>query len=301
MNKIGLIDVDSHGFPNLAIMKISAFHKSKGDIVRWAGFEDNDTTYISKIFTFSEEPSSTFGKWGNVIKGGTGYDVKKTLPEEIESCDPDYSIYKYPFSIQFFSRGCIRHCPFCLVNEKEGNIKAVDPMKLNPKGKWLEVLDNNFFANPEWKTAINYLINVNQPINLHGVDIRIMNEEQAFWLNKLKLKGQIHIAWDLPKIDLKQKLNEVVKYINPNKLMCYVLIGYNSTIEQDMYRIEILRELRIDPFIMPYRSLYNNVKPEQYHRDLARYVNNKALFNSMEFKDYSPRKGFKCAQYLKEK
>ncbi len=296
---IGLIDVDSHGFPNLAIMKISAFHKSKGDMVRWAGFEDNDATYISKIFTFSEEPSSTFGKLGEIIKGGTGYDVKKTLPEEIESCDPDYSIYKYPFSIQFFSRGCIRHCPFCIVNEKEGYIKPVTPTKLNPKGKWIEVLDNNFFANPEWKSAVDYLMKASQPVNFHGVDVRIMNEEQAFYLNTLKLKGQIHIAWDLPKLDLREKLTEVTKYIKPNKLMCYVLIGFNSTIDEDLYRIETLRELKIDPFIMPYRSVENKIEPNQYCKDLARYVNNKALFNSMRFKDYRPRNGFKCSEYFR--
>lgn len=299
--RIGLIDVDSHCYPNLALMKISSFHKSKGDNVRWSGFEDNDITYISKIFTFSEEPAPVFGDLGAIIKGGTGYDIKKTLPYEIECCDPDYSIYNHPFSIQFFSRGCIRHCPFCLVNDKEGSIRAVKPMNLNPKGKWIEVLDNNFFANPEWKSAIDHLIKANQKVNLHGVDVRIMNEEQAFWLNKLKLKSQIHIAWDLPKIDLKQKLNEVVKYINPNKLMCYVLVGYNSTIEQDMYRIETLRDLKIDPFVMPYKSLDNKMVPSQYHKDLARYVNNKAIFNSMSFANYNPRKGFRCAQYLKER
>jgi len=172
------------------------------------------------------------------IIGGSGHDLNIHLPVEIENCDPDYSIYPmYDFSLQFYSRGCIRNCSFCIVRQKEGNIKTVKPMKLNPNGKRIEVLDNNFFANPEWKTAIDYLLKAKQPVNLHGVDVRIMNEEQAFYLNQLKHKKQIHIAWDFPNMDLLPKLKEVTKYIKPYKLMCYVLIGFDSTPEQDLYRV----------------------------------------------------------------
>lgn len=236
-----------------------------------------------------------------IISGGTGYDIKSYLPKEIEkSTLMDYSIYpQYPFSIQFFSRGCIRRCPFCLVHDKEGEIRPVEPVQLNPIGKWIEVLDNNFFANPEWKSAVDYLINVNQKVNLHGVDIRIMNEEQAYWLNKLKLYKNIHIAWDLPQLDLTEKLREVTKYLKPYKLMCYVLIGFNSSVEQDMYRIERLRELGIKPYVMPYRDFENKTQPSQYCKDLAQYVNKPMIFKSCDFAEFSPRKGFKCKEYLK--
>ena len=148
-----------------------------------------------------------------VVRGGTGYDIAGRLPEAVEhSRMMDYSIYpQYPFSILFFSRGCIRKCPFCLVREKEGYIRAVEPVELNPKGEWIEVLDNNFFATPECQDAIIYLQKKGQMVNLHGVDVRIMNEEQAFYLSKLKLKRRIHIAWDLPEIDLTEELREVTK------------------------------------------------------------------------------------------
>lgn len=299
---IGLVDVDGHNYPNLALMKLSAYHKLKGDDVEWASqlFGEYDLVYASKIFTFTPDYNFCGMKAKEIIKGGTGYEIKSRLPEQIDFCtELDYSIYnQYNFSIQFFSRGCIRHCPFCLVSEKEGKIKSVEPMSLNPKGKWIEVLDNNFFANPEWKSSIDWLISKKQPINLHGVDIRIMNEEQAFWLNKLKLKSLIHFAWDLPEIDLSKKLKEVTKYINPNKMMCYILVGFNSTIEQDMYRIETCRNLGISPFVMPFRDFKNKKKPTQYEKDLARYVNNKALFKSITFGDYKPRKDFKCSQYF---
>lgn len=297
--KIGLIDVDGHGFPNLALMKLSSYHKSIGDSIGWADMENYDRTYTSKIFSFSPEFEPGFFNPGEIIRGGTGYDIKGTLPDYIESCNPDYSIYpQYNFSIQFFSRGCIRKCPFCLVNEKEGRIRPVEPMSLNPKGEWIEVLDNNFFANPEWRKSVEWLLKKKQKVNLHGVDIRIMNEEQAFWLNKLNLKQNIHIAWDLPQIDLSDRLKEFTKYVKSYKITCYVLVGFNSTIEEDLYRLNTLKSLGITPFVQPYRDFENMRKPTNYETDLARWANRMWLFRSMDFADYSPRKGFKCSQYF---
>lgn len=297
---IGLVDVDGHNFPNIALMKISSYYKDKGHYVEWANpiFGKYDKVYKSKIFTFSEDDKTPYNC--EVIKGGTGYDIKSKLPDNIEKhYKLDYSIYpQFNYSVQRLSIGCIRKCPFCIVREKEGYIRPVDPLNLNPKGEWIEVLDNNFFANPEWKSAIKYLLSKNQKVNLHGVDIRIMNEEQAFWLNKLKLKSNIHIAWDLPNIDLTEKLKEVTKYIKPYKLTCYVLVGFNSTIEQDVYRLNRLKELKILPFVQPYRDYENKRTVTQYERDIARWANRAWLFKSMDFKDYEPRRGFKCINYF---
>ena len=232
---IGLVDVDSHNFPNFALMRLSAWHKAHGDHVEWADAmfgRDYDRVYKSKIFTFS--PDNNIPWECEVICGGTGYDIKSRLPGEIEqSTLMDYSLYpQYHLSIQFFSRGCIRNCPFCLVRDKEGYITPVEPVQLNPTGKWIEVLDNNFFANPEWKASVDYLIKLNQPVNLHGVDIRIMNEEQAYWLNKLRLKrSHVHIAWDLPDIDLTEKLREVTRYIAPWKMSCYIHHSIAKTLQ----------------------------------------------------------------------
>lgn len=298
--RIGLVAVDKTSFPNLALGKLSAWHKSQGDIVEWADpmFGKYDKVYRSKVFTFTSDDTT---QWDcEVVNGGTGFDVKSRLPNEIEqTTEVDYSLYpQYPFSIQFFSRGCIRHCPFCLVHDKEGMIQPSKPLELNPNGQWIEVLDNNFFANPEWKASIDYLLSTKQPVNLHGVDVRIMNEEQAYWLNKLPLKKPIHIAWDLPEIDLTDKLREVTKYIKPYKIYCYVLVGFNSTKEQDLYRLERLKELKILPFVQAYRDFDNKRVPTQYEKDLARWANRAWLFKSMDFKDYAPRKGFTCKEYF---
>lgn len=298
--KIGLVDVDGHNFPNYALMKISAFHKANGDAVEWANplIGGYDRIYKAKVFTFTPDDLTPYDC--EVVKGGTGYDIASKLPTEIENFKMlDYSIYpQYDFSIQFLSRGCIRQCPFCLVRAKEGYIHPLDPMPLNPNGKHIEVLDNNFFANSQWKTSIDYLIQTKMPINLHGVDVRIMNEEQAFWLNKLKLKRNIHIAWDLPQLDLTDKLKEVTRYIKPYKLRCYVLVGFNSTMEQDLYRLNRLKELGIAPFVMPYRDFENKTEPSQYVKDLAQWANKMWIFKLCDFADFEPRKGFKCKEYL---
>lgn len=301
--KIGLIDVDGHNFPNFALMRASAYYKARGDQVEWATpFNRYDKVMASKVFTFTSDFNYLTLQTGSIEKGGTGHNIASRLPEVIEnSLLMDYSIYpQYPFSIQFFSRGCIRKCPFCLVREKEGYIQSVLPVNLNPQGKWIEVLDNNFFANPEWKNAVSYLLKTGQPIKLHGVDVRIMDEEQAYYLNKLKMKQRIHIAWDLPQLDLTDRLKEMIKYVKPYKISCYVLVGFNSTIEQDLFRLNRLKELGISPFVQPYRDFKNDRKPTLYEKDIAQWANKHQIFKSCEFADFSPRKGFKCDYYLKQ-
>ena len=299
--KIGLRDVDGHNFPNLALMKISGWHKMRGDDVEWVnGFFPYDKVYKSKVFTFTPDDTTLYDA-DDIVCGGTGYDITSVLPDEIDRfLRPDYSIYpNCNFSIQFYSRGCIRACPFCLVNKKEGKIRPVEPMELNPKGEWLEVLDNNFFANPEWRWAVEDIEKRGIPVKFHGVDVRIMDEEQAYWLNRLKMKNQIHIAWDMPQIDLTDRLKAMVKHIKPYKIVCYVLVGFNSTIDQDMYRLDVLRSLGISPFVQPYRDFDNKRVPSQYERDLAHWVNRRQLFKTVDFKDLEIRKGFKCGTYLK--
>lgn len=280
--KVRLVELDSK-MANIALMKISQFHKEQNHDVDWFNpLLDRNVgqLYISKLFNFTEDFQYCNAK--EVFKGGTGYDIKSKLPDEIDKMRRlDYSLYpNCDYSMQFYSRGCIRNCPFCVVRQKEGYIKAVEPMELNPRGKRIEVLDNNFFANPEWKYAIEDLISIGQKVNFHGVDARIMNEEQAYYLNKVKHYKQIHIAWDNPKDNLIPKIKEITKYIKPYKLMCYVLVGYWSTPEEDLYRVEKLRELGVDPFVMPYD------KSEDYQKKFARWVNHKAIFKTVKWEDY---------------
>ena len=128
---IGLVDVDGHNFPNFALMRLSAYNKAKGCQVEWAEpARRYDKVLASKVFTFTPDYDYRLLDAKEVIKGGTGYDIPGRLPETVENSRMmDYSIYpEYPFSLQFFPRGCIRKCPFCLVREKEGYIQAVEPV-----------------------------------------------------------------------------------------------------------------------------------------------------------------------------
>ena len=303
MSKIGLIDVDGHNFPNLALMKLSTYHKTQGDTVEWySGIERYDKVYMSKVFTFTEDDGRVI-QADEVVRGGTGYDIVSKLPKEVDHVtNPDYSLYPmHKFSIEFFSRGCIRNCSFCVVRRKEGKIAPAFPMELNPAGKHIEVLDNNFFANPQWRDAVSFLNATKQPVNLHGVDVRIMNEEQASALNSMRLKGRsIHIAWDNPKDNILPNLKAMIKQVKRYKISCYVLIGYWSTPEEDYYRVTKLAELGIAPFVQCYRDYDNERIPMQYEKDFASWVNKKARFKSFDFADFSPRKGFKCSRYFNQ-
>lgn len=300
--KVGLLDVDGHNFPNVALMKIADWHRLRGDDVEWAipMFGVYDRIYASKVFTFTPDFDTMLFNAKQIFRGGTGYDIKSRLPDEIDRhTGLDYGLYpQYKFSVQFYSRGCIRHCPFCLVHDKEGGIHSVEPMAWNPNAEWIEVLDNNFFAAPDWRKAIEDIRRQQLPVKFHGVDVRIMDEEQAAALNSVKMKGYLHIAWDLPQIDLTPRLEAMIKYIKPYKIACYVLIGFNSTREQDLYRLRTLKRMGIVPFVQPFRDYDNNRKPTQYEKDLGRWANRAWLFKSMDFEDYEPRKGFKCKQYM---
>lgn len=234
--------------------------------------------YASSLFNFTDKPNLP----AHTILGGTGYDIKSRLPEDIEKCQPDYSIYpNSDISMQRYSIGCIRRCPFCVVSEKEGNtVIPVEPMNLNPKGEWIYLLDNNFFASPNWLESIKHLIACNQPVAFEGLDARIITEEQLHWLKKVKLKKQLHFAWDNPKEDLIPQFKKIISVISKHKLMPYVLIGYWSTPEEDLYRVEALRSLGIDSFIMPYD------KNDKYQKRFARWVNHKAIFRKVKWSEY---------------
>ncbi|AXF52124.1 MAG: putative radical SAM domain protein [Podoviridae sp. ctcf755] len=297
--KVRLIDVDSK-IPNFALMKISSFHKKKGDDVGWYehlfDYDDTDILYISKIFKFSKDvqylPINA-----KIIKGGTGYDIQNKLPEEIENIlDLDYSLYpKCNYSILFMSRGCIRNCKFCVVPKKEGKIKQVIPVNLNPNGKWIMLLDNNFFACKEWRENIGILKQYNQPVDFNqGIDLRILDEEQCKALATLKIKS-IHCAWDnyKDKEIILPKLEMLCKYVKPYKITCYVLVGYESKYitDQDLERVLVLDKMGIDPFAMGYINFDDpQYQKSQEVKDFCRWVNMKACFKSCTFEEYKGRK-----------
>lgn len=279
--KIGLYNTENK-IVNSAMMQVSKYHKQKGDKVEiYSPLKHGsyDKIYAFSIFNFTNKGYLR----PNMITGGTGFDISSRLPKKIEDCDYDWSLYpECDFSIIWFSRGCIRKCPFCIVNKKEGLIHSVEHKNLNPNGKYIKVTDNNFFANPKWRESIKKLEEWGQPVEFQcGIDVRIFNEEQGESLKKLRLKNMLHTAWDNPREDLEDKFKLLSKYVKPYRIMPYILIGYWSTEEEDLKRIEICRNLGLKPFVMAYN------KKDKYQKALARYVNHKAIFMSVKWKDYN--------------
>lgn len=293
--KIGRIDVDSHNFPNLALMKISAYHKSKGDDVEWwFGFGEYDRVYMSKVFdeTYSPDiPEPLNAK--EIIKGGTGYGLDNKLPHEIEHIYPDYSLYPNltkDTAYGFLSRGCPRGCPFCIVADKEGqkSYKVADLSEWWNGQKNIILCDPNILACKEHIDLLHQLANSNAWVDFNqGIDARLLTENNIDALNQVKIKN-IHFAWDL--IDQSDKVLRGLKlYKDKGKIQdyrrrtVYVLTNYNTTQEEDLYRIYALRELGYSPYAM----VYDKPNAPKETKKMQRWCNNKIIFQSCpKFEDY---------------
>lgn len=286
--KIGLIDVDGHNFPNLPLMKISAYHKAKGDDVEWFfPLYRYDRVYISKVFDFTPDYKTCI-QADEIIKGGTGYDLQNKLPDEIENIYPDYELYGIKNTAYgFLTRGCPRNCPFCIVSKKEG-LKSVQVAELwnfwNGQ-KEIKLLDPNITAFKECDRLFQDLIDSKAWVDFtQGLDIRLMTDKKANLLNQMKIK-MLHFAWDNYEFNTYDKLKRfrpLLKY-DGRKLRVYVLTNYNTSIEQDLERIYKLRELDYDPYVM----IYDKQNAPKKIRELQRWVNNKFIFRSCErFEDY---------------
>lgn len=289
--KIGLIDVDGHNFPNLALMKISAWHKAQGDDVSWwIGFEHYDRVYMSKVFTFTPDIETCINA-DEIIKGGTGYhypDGGDPLPNEIEHILPDYSLYNTTDTAYgFLTRGCPRHCPFCIVGDKEGLVstKVADLKEFWTGQKYIEVMDPNLLASKDAIGLLQQLVDSKAYVNINqGMDIRCMTDEKLNLINQMKIK-MMHFAWDNYEFSTYEKLKRFRPQLklDERRLRVYVLTNFNTSIEQDLERIYKLRELKYDPYVM----IYEKWKAPKEIKQMARWVNNKFIWRSCErFEDY---------------
>jgi hypothetical protein len=298
--KVRLLAPDSK-IPNLAIMKISTYHKQLGDDVDWYrheyDFMDTDILYISKVFKFTDDVQDLPINDCKIIRGGTGYDYKSKLPDEIENItNVDYSLYPdCDYSIIFTTRGCVRKCEFCIVPKKEGLIHDIPLCELNPKGKYIKILDNNFFASCTWKQRLDQLKKFNQPLEFNaGIDLRLLTEEQCIELKKCKIKS-IHCAWDnyKDKQVILPKLEMLSKYIKPYKILCYVLVGFENKeiVETDIERVNTIWSLGVYPFVMGYIN-FDDPKWEKSRsvKDFSRWCNNRFIFKSCSWEEYKNRK-----------
>ena len=309
--RVGLIDVDGHHFPNLALMRISAYHKARGDDVDWwwSDFIHCDIVYMSKVFSFTKDVEEPLNA-DKVIKGGTGYAIHlvegrevydKTkdpnLPEEVEKMFPDYSIYpQFNFAVALTSRGCPRSCAFCHVSKKEGrcSVKVADVNQFWNGQKHIEVLDPNITACRDKRDLFRQYMETNATITFNqGLDIRLVNGDDIEDINKMRVKD-LHFAWDNPNDDLEQMFREFAKGFRrkSNIGMVYVLTNFEGCtttehIDRALHRIYVLRDMGYDPYCM----VYNKPNAPREIRELQRWCNNKVIFKSCRnFKDYKPRR-----------
>ena len=280
--RIGLVDVDEHNFPNLALMKLATYHKQRGDEVEWAfPLLPYDRVYMAKVFTFTQDDITAY-QTDDIVRGGTGYDLQGKLPADVENCYPDYSIYGITDTAYgYLTRGCPRGCRFCIVAEKEGKqSKKVANLENFWRGqKYIKLLDPNLLACPDWKELMQQLSDSKAQVDFtQGLDIRLMTAEKADMIRQCKVKI-LHFAWDNPEDELTfEKLKEYRKAfaLPDDKCKVYVLTNFNSTHEQDLERVYRLRDIGYDPFVMVYEK-WNAPKET---RRLQRWCNNKIIFRA---------------------
>ena len=302
--EIGFIDVDSHNYPNLCLMKLSAWHKKQGDDVEWYDFTRHyDRVYMSKVFHSSPDYGYIVNA-DEVVRGGTGYAIHgaggetyipnddKPLPYEVEHIMPDYSLYGITDTAYgFLTRGCPRGCQFCIVGKKEGmcSHKVADLHEFWSGQKNIVLNDPNILACREWKGLLSQLSDSRSLVDFNqGLDARLLTEEKCLALDNVRIK-EIHFAWDryedkekiLPKLRMFAEICKKKPYMH--NAIVYVLVNHTSTLEQDLERIYKLRDIGYWAYVM----IYDKKHAGQIYFDLQRWCNNRFIFaRCQRFEDY---------------
>lgn len=293
--RIGLIDVDSHNYPNLVLMKLSAYHKAQGDQAEWyTPLERYDKVYMSKVFTSSPD----YGYVVNadiVVKGGTGYAIHgaggehyvkeddKPLPYEVEHIMPDYSLYGITDTAYgFLTRGCPHGCAFCIVGKKEGlcSMKVANLAEFWSGQKNIVLNDPNILACRDWQDLLTQLAESKALVDFNqGLDARVLTPAKCQALDKIRIK-EIHFAWDryedkkkvLPKLEMFADICH--QKMHGHNAIVYVLVNHTSTIEQDLERIYTLRDMGYWAYVM----VYDKEHAPHIYADLQRWCNNRFVF-----------------------
>ena len=301
---VGLLAVDSQ-YPNLALMKLSTWHKQQGDTVEWYNpLCRYDKVYMAKVFNFTPD----YGYYvhaDEVERGGTGYDLKKTLPRQIDCIRPDYSIYPQIDSrtaYGFLTRGCPNRCRWCIVPKKEGRLKPymdVDEIAVDGRDN-LILMDNNILASDYGLSQIEKIVRRKLRVDFNqGLDARLVTDDVARLLARVKWIKRIRFGCDTPaQIFHCERAIELIRscgYRGEFFLYCILMDFAESYRRISHWR----KDKKVLPFAQPYRDIDNpHQRIPQWQKDMAHWVNRKELFDKCSFEDFEPRKGFFCREYF---
>ncbi len=296
--KILLLNIDSK-LPNIALKKIEMWHKQQGDEVVWdmpMMLGATDKAYASCIFTKNSNIVANYkGLYPELIVGGTGYDLKVKLPAKIDAMNPR-------INYGFTTRGCIRKCPFCIVPNAEGSMRVVGDIYniWDGESKSVTLLDNNILAKPDHFSMIcQQLMDCKLSVDFNqALDIRLVNAELAWLIAKIRHSRQISFSFDY--VSIEKQFREGMRYlqlagIKMSRIMIFLLVGFNTTLEEDLGRIEMIKSYGASPFVMKYQAV-NNVQPlvirtKEELRELARWINQPhGFYKVMSFEDFRSKK-----------
>lgn len=302
--KIGLLDVDGKNFPNLALMKIKTFYGEKAQF--YNPFEHYDIVYQTKVFTFTSDYPYKINT-DSIIKGGTGYNLNMNL-----FCDneiPDLTLYQnHKFynpllSYGFLTRGCPNKCSWCIVPQKEGNIKPYrDIEEVAQNKKHIILMDNNILACNYGIDQLEKIIKLNYRVDFNqGLDARLVTPEIAQILSKIKWLREIRFGCDTQQQvnDCEKAIKLINKYNPKARFLLYTII--HGEIEECYQRTKYFKNYKnVIIHAQPLQNFKNhnyNIIP-QWQKDMARWSNRRELYKTCDFKDFQPRKNFKCKQYF---
>lgn len=311
--RIGLIDFDSK-LPNVAIMKLAHYYKERGHtvVLNPSGASEVDKTYCSVLFTWNRDKAAKLAAlFPNIEFGGTGWDLKTCLPDDIEVGKPDYDLYRVEdiaprirgiltakkrlqkarvlcdAGVGHVQRGCCRACPWCFIPEKEGRLRTVASVGdlLNPRSKVLILLDANLTASPDVLDVLREIRERDVTLDItQGIDIRLVTPEIAAELARIRHLRSIHYSWDSVKDEraIMSGIEILGSFVNRWRHLCFMLVGYNTEFSEDMYRFRRLLEAGVDPYVMVY-----NHQDDARLRAFARWVNGRIYSACADFEQYT--------------
>jgi len=300
--KIGLHDAEkdyfkNKTFPNLALMKLSAWHKAAGDTVEWWNpLYHYDRVYSSKVFDFT--PTDPYLPEG-AIRGGTGYrdlPINQELAPEIDAMYPDYSLYpECDYAVGYLTRGCPNHCRWCIVPEKEGGIRPYRTWQhvVRPDTNKLVLMDNNILASDFGLAQLESLAGAGYKIDLNqGMDARLVDGSVADLLARLKWIRFIRFSCDQKgQIEPVRRTIELLmkRGLKPYRIFIYLLV--TTDLEDAAERVEALKGYKtINLYAQAERNDRLGIRPNAKQQEFAQRYIYGGSYRSETWREYCRRK-----------